>query len=90
MELTQQVKNYYYGVEQLRSTIVKPPYKATTQSEASHHAALQKLSDCNEVPYSATLRVVVHQTNNSPKQPYSKTRKPPGYIRNESGGFFSS
>ena len=56
----------------------------------SHITALQALSNGQPVPYPATLRVVVHTGDRSPMQEEQQTRKHRGYIRNESGGFFTS
>lgn len=57
---------------------------------SSHHAALQQLSNGEPVPYSATLLVVKHEGSRAPRVLSAGTRKPPGYIRNESGGMFTS
>lgn len=55
----------------------QPPYKAQSEPEGAHAAALQYLSDGKDISYDRTLRVVTHDGNNSAKQPYTKTRKPP-------------
>ena len=55
-----------------------------------HIDALQALSNGQPVPYPASLRVVVHGGDRAPLQEEQTKRRPPGYIRNESGGFFTS
>lgn len=57
---------------------------------SSHRQGLQRLSNGEPVPYHATLRVVQHEGSRAPRAMSATTRKPPGYIRNESGGMFSS
>jgi hypothetical protein len=51
---------------------------------------LQRLSNGEAVPYHETLRVVQHEGSRAPRVMSATTRKPPGYIRNESGGMFTS
>jgi len=60
-----------------------------TQSFPSHAHALQSFSNGAGVPYSSTLRVVVHEGDRG-SGPMTDTRKAPGYIRNELGGMFTS
>jgi len=55
-----------------------------------HHQGLQRLSNGEAVPYSETLRIVQHEGSRAPRVMSATTRKPPGYIRNESGGMFTS
>ena len=59
-------------------------------SVGQHIEALQALSNGQPVPYPASLRVVVHGGDRAPLQEEQTKRRPPGYIRNESGGFFTS
>jgi hypothetical protein len=66
-----------------------PPGKAT-HDFSSHHKGLQRLSNGEAVPYHETLRVVQHEGSRAPRVMSATTRKPPGYIRNESGGMFTS
>jgi hypothetical protein len=70
-------------------TIQAIPGKAT-KDVASHHKGLQQLSNGEPVPYHVTLRVVQHEGSRIPRVLSATTRKPPGYIRNESGGMFTS
>ncbi|KAJ9522799.1 hypothetical protein QJQ45_019787, partial [Haematococcus lacustris] len=42
------------------------------------------------VDYQSTLRVVTVEGDRAPRLPPRVTQKPPGYIRNESGGLFTS
>jgi hypothetical protein len=56
----------------------------------SHSHVLQALSNGLRVPYAASLRVVQHKGSRAPRAQSATTRKPPGYIRNESGGMFTS
>jgi hypothetical protein len=65
------------------------PGKAS-KDVASHHKGLQQLSNGEPVPYHVTLRVVQHEGCRIPRVLSATTRKPPGYIRNESGGMFTS
>jgi hypothetical protein len=65
------------------------PGKAT-KDFSSHHKGLQRLSNGEHVPYKETLRVVQHEGSRAPRVMSATTRKPPGYIRNESGGMFTS
>ncbi|PNW83899.1 hypothetical protein CHLRE_04g216203v5 [Chlamydomonas reinhardtii] len=87
MDLKQQVKNYTMTIRNTR-----PPtmIKEQDKSEFSHFRALQVLANGDEVPYEATLRNVIHDGARQPKLPPRQTQKHPGYIRNESGGFFTS
>lgn len=57
---------------------------------SQHINALQALSNGQPVPYPASLRVVTHAGDRAPLQEEQTKRRPPGYIRNESGGFFTS
>lgn len=89
MELTQQVKNFYSTLS--HSNRKKPTFKAEDKHEGQHCRALQALTNgVMEVPYEATLRAVQHEGGRAPKLPPRQTQKHPGYIRNESGGFFTS
>jgi hypothetical protein len=56
----------------------------------SHAMQLQRLANGDPVPYQDTLRVVTHEGGRAPRAGSATTRKPPGYIRNESGGMFTS
>jgi hypothetical protein len=71
-----------------------PPWQAlpgnANKDLSSHRQGLQRLSNGEHVPYYATLRVVQHEGSRAPRVMSATTRKPPGYIRNESGGMFSS
>ncbi|GLC52519.1 hypothetical protein PLESTB_000638700 [Pleodorina starrii] len=87
MDLRSQVRNYGMTITNMK----KPPVvKAEDKSEPQHIRALQGLSNGAEVPYDATLRTVTHEGSRTPKLPPRQTQKHPGYIRNESGGFFTS
>jgi len=59
-------------------------------SVMEHQMALQALSNGQNPPYEATLRVVMVPGSKEPVVEKSVSRKPPGYIRNEYGGFFTS
>jgi hypothetical protein len=61
-----------------------------SQDPHSHSAALQRLANGTAVAYGATLQVVSHEGARAPRLGSATTRKPPGYIRNERGGFFTS
>lgn len=56
----------------------------------SHALSLQALANGVPVPYQDTLRVVSHEGGRALRAGSATTRKPPGYIRNESGGMFAS
>jgi len=50
----------------------------------------QSFSNGAPVPYSSTLRHVVHEGDRGNGTPNLDATKPPGYIRNELGGMFTS
>mmetsp|Transcript_59064 Transcript_59064/g.188633 ORF Transcript_59064/g.188633 Transcript_59064/m.188633 type:complete len:88 (-) Transcript_59064:101-364(-) len=87
MDLTQQVKNSLATI-----AMSKPSKKGGLISQAppSHRGALQQLSNQRPVAYSSTLLKVEHFEHTGPVQEEQQTRKHPGYIRNEFGGFFTS
>lgn len=68
----------------------QPGFVAQDMTEYEHHRALQALSNKLDVPYDATLRQVLLEGSRSPILPPKQTRKHPGYIRNESGGLFTT
>ncbi|PNH05703.1 hypothetical protein TSOC_008005 [Tetrabaena socialis] len=82
-----QVRNFGATLKNTRPT---PSTKAEDKPEGQHIRALQSLSNGVDVPYEETLRNVVHEGSRMPKLPPRQTQKHPGYIRNESGGFFTS
>eukprot|EP00197_Chlamydomonas_leiostraca_P002390 CAMPEP_0202859212 /NCGR_PEP_ID=MMETSP1391-20130828/1430_1 /ASSEMBLY_ACC=CAM_ASM_000867 /TAXON_ID=1034604 /ORGANISM="Chlamydomonas leiostraca, Strain SAG 11-49" /LENGTH=89 /DNA_ID=CAMNT_0049538229 /DNA_START=119 /DNA_END=388 /DNA_ORIENTATION=+ len=89
MELTQQVKNFEATIRHSQKT--RPTLKKEDKSLFTHEKALQALANgVDAVPYQATMRVVAHDGSRAPKLPPRTTRKHPGYIRNESGGLFTS
>lgn len=88
MELTQQIKNFEATLRHAQKT--KPSLKAEDKSLYTHEKALQALANGADVPYEATMRTVVHDGARAPKLPPRTTRKHPGYIRNETGGLFTS
>ena len=55
-----------------------------------HAYALQALSNGQPVAYQDTLRVVNVEGSRAPRELPPVTRKAPGYIRNQLGGFFTS
>ena len=71
-------------------TKVKDSLGAGNITVGQHINALQALSNGQPVPYPASLRVVTHAGDRAPLQEEQQKRRPPGYIRNESGGFFTS
>mmetsp|Transcript_30275 Transcript_30275/g.55306 ORF Transcript_30275/g.55306 Transcript_30275/m.55306 type:complete len:88 (-) Transcript_30275:300-563(-) len=87
MELTQQVKNYI-----ATSTLSKPlpVLKDEDKGEYAHYKSLQALSNEENPKFKDTLRIVSHDGSRSPKVAPKTTQKHPGYIRNESGGYFTS
>lgn len=88
MELSQQVKNFKAT---LRHTSLKQPtFRAEDGPVTEHTRALQQLSNGRPVLYQETLRCVNHEGSKQPKLPPRVTQKHPGYIRNESGGVFTS
>lgn len=88
MELTQQVKNYSATLRNSKPS--GPSLKKEDKSELTHTQALQSLSNGQNVPYQNTLRVVTVEGSPVPVMPPKQTLKHPGYIRNESGGLFTS
>ncbi|WIA07920.1 hypothetical protein OEZ85_007398 [Tetradesmus obliquus] len=88
MDLQQQVNNFEATIRQLTHKQVVPG-KADKKPD-SHEHALQAYSNGQAVPYSYTLRVVQHEGARATRVQSAKTQKPPGYIRNESGGMFTS
>ena len=52
--------------------------------------ALQTLSNGENPPYDNTLRIVEHSGSRASHTEAYKTRKHPGYIRNQFGGYFTS
>lgn len=64
--------------------------KGSTMPVMMHRANLQAFTNGADVPYPASLRVVTHDGDRVPMQEEQQTRKHPGYIRNEFGGFFTS
>ncbi|KAF5832670.1 flagellar associated protein [Dunaliella salina] len=88
MELTQQVKNYEMTTTFSKKN--KPSLKKEDKDPLTHEKALQALANGANVPYQATMRTVVHEGNRGPRLPPRVTQKHTGYIRNESGGAFTS
>eukprot|EP00798_Chlamydomonas_sp_ICE-L_P008358 gene8358-3438_t len=88
MELTQQVKNHKATLGHSRPN--QPKFNKEDHNEDSHRRGLQSLSNGNDVPYQQTLRQVTCEGSPVPVQPPKQTLKHPGYIRNESGGLFTS
>lgn len=86
-------KNYRMECNQLHvccaCSMQVVPGKAS-KAVSEHHHGLQQLSNGEPVAYSATLRIVQHEGSKAPRVMSATTRKPPGYIRNESGGMFTS
>lgn len=72
------------------SAFRKPEILAEDKSILEHKAALQALVNGKPVTYSDTLRMIKAQGSRAPPQPPPVTRLPPGYIRNQLGGFFTS
>jgi len=87
-DLMQQVKNCELTMRY--SQPVKPNFKGSSASEQQHHRSLQALANGLDVPYQTTLRNVQHDGGRAPLLPPRVTQKHPGYIRNESGGVFTS
>lgn len=83
-----QVRNYQATTAHV--SVKKPSYKAEDKQESTHVRALQALSNGHDVPYEATMRTVLHEGGRPPRLPPRVTQKHVGYIRNESGGFFTS
>jgi len=65
-------------------------YSKKKLSVMEHQMALQKLSNGENPSYESTLRIVMVPGSKEPVVEKSVSRKPPGYIRNEYGGFFTS
>ncbi|KAJ9523180.1 hypothetical protein QJQ45_024078, partial [Haematococcus lacustris] len=70
--------------------VLQPSLKAEDKPVYSHEKALQALANGVSVDYQSTLRVVTVEGDRAPRLPPRVTQKPPGYIRNESGGLFTS
>eukprot|EP00892_Ulva_mutabilis_P001756 jgi/Ulvmu1/11581/UM079_0025.1 len=88
MEHTQQVKNHH-ATKQF-SGFFKPGILEQDKSLVEHRDALQKLSNGRPLAYGATLRCVKCEGSRAPPQATPVTRQPPGYIRNQLGGYFTS
>jgi len=88
MEHMQQVKNYHATLT--HSLRTQPQLKAEDKDVYTHEKALQALANGVDVPYQATLRLVENNGARGPRLPKTATRKQPGFIRNESGGLFTS
>ena len=85
----QQVKNHMVTVQNSKA----PPehweiYKP--KETYGHVRALQTLSNGENPPYDNTLRIVEHSGSRASHTEAYKTRKHPGYIRNQFGGYFTS
>ncbi|GBG68643.1 hypothetical protein CBR_g3184 [Chara braunii] len=74
-----------------KATKKKISERALIRAELKKHRYhLQKLSNGNiNEPYPDTLVVLKHEGDRGPLQEEHQTRKHPGYIRNEFGGFFT-
>jgi hypothetical protein len=68
----------------------QPELKSEDKPENVHAKALQYLSNGYNVPYSDTLRLVTVEGSREPLLAARQSQKQPGYIRNESGGVFTS
>lgn len=86
-----QIKNSTANAKMMsRRSAVKDSLGQGNISVNQHINALQALSNGQPVPYPASLRIVTHHGDRAPIQEEQTKRRPPGYIRNESGGFFTS
>mmetsp|Transcript_25478 Transcript_25478/g.87285 ORF Transcript_25478/g.87285 Transcript_25478/m.87285 type:complete len:93 (-) Transcript_25478:209-487(-) len=92
MDLQQQVKNSMSTQKMMsaKTKVQAMAGKATNMTFSEHRSNLQALTNGLDVPYPATLRVVTHDGDRAPMQEEQQTRKHPGYIRNDFGGFFVS
>ena len=88
MDLHQQVKNSLATLENARVTHKK--YVQQSVDETFHRTAMQSMSDGSFTPYQTTLRIIEHSGDRASWSEKLQTRKHPGYIRNEFGGFFTS
>ncbi len=90
---TQQIKNSRAAVAQAihaRGGKLAASAGRSNMPFATHQAALQALANGEPVPYPASLRIVVHEGDRAPQGEGKEEKKPPGYSRNTSGGFFTS
>ncbi|WZN65164.1 hypothetical protein HKI87_11g67210 [Chloropicon roscoffensis] len=88
MDLHQQVKNSLATLENAK--VKKRQFQAENLNEPQHRHAMQGLSDGTFTSYQQTLRIVEHSGDRASWSEKLQTRKHPGYIRNEFGGFFTS
>ena len=84
-----QVKNFEASQRQAMHRSVQLGKSSATSR--THASALQALANGEpDVPYAATLRMVTHEGGRSPFVAPNKTQTPPGFVRNASGGMFTS
>ena len=89
MDTIQQIKNARMNAEAHARGRAKGA-GSSNMTVQQHAAALQAMSNGHAVPYPATLRVVVHEGDRAPQGEAKEEKKAPGFVRNESGGFFTS
>mmetsp|Transcript_14452 Transcript_14452/g.30915 ORF Transcript_14452/g.30915 Transcript_14452/m.30915 type:complete len:91 (+) Transcript_14452:129-401(+) len=88
-DLQQQVKNSTVTAQQMSEAFQRKKMLGISGTKKySHCTALQDFTNGEPVPYSKTLRIVVH--DESVSHVMTEVRKAPGYIRNELGGMFTS
>lgn len=87
-DLTQQVKNFTATLQHKKTTV--PHFVGESETVQAHRSALQALSNDKVVSYADTLRIVECEGSRSPKLAARVTLKHPGFIRNESGGCFTT
>ena len=71
-----QIKNFKATVEHTK--VFQPALKTQDKDVISHQKALQALSNGDDVPYQASLRVVGNEGNRAPMLPPQVTMKHPG------------
>jgi hypothetical protein len=89
MDTIQQIKNARMNAEANARGRAKGA-GSSNMTVQQHAAALQAMSNGHAVPYPASLRVVVHEGDRAPQGEAKEEKKAPGFVRNESGGFFTS
>ena len=89
MDTIQQIKNARMNAEANARGRAKGA-GSSNMTVQQHAAALQAMSNGHAVPYPASLRIVVHEGDRAPQGEAKEEKKAPGFVRNESGGFFTS